>query len=158
MPSIHASADRFIPIPPDRIYSYIADHRHHHPHFLPPAFSYLEVEEGGVGSGTVISYRVTLGGREQEARARIEEPEPGRVMTETILGTDMVTTFTVDPEMLGCRVTIATEWRRDGVRGFVERLLAPPMLRRLYVDELARLEAYGRQQSTIEMAPQTLPS
>jgi hypothetical protein len=151
MPHIHASAQRFMPIPSEQIYAYISDFRRHHPHILPPAFSYVEVEKGGVGDGTVISYRLTLGGREQSQRASVAEPEPGRVMTETIIGTDMVTTFTVDPQTLGCMVTIETAWQGVGLRGLVERMLVPSMLHRLYVDELARLESYARQLSSAQV-------
>jgi hypothetical protein len=147
MSHIHVSADRFIPFPPGQIYTYLADFRRHHPNILPPAFSDLQVESGGVGADTVISYRLALGGRTQAQQARVAEPERGRVMTETLIGTTMVTTFTVDPERNGCRVTIETEGRRSGLRGMVEALLAPPMLRSLYADELARLEAYAREQS-----------
>lgn len=151
MPQINATADRFIPYPPDQIYTYLSDFRRHHPHILPPAFSDFEVEEGGVGAGTVMRYRLTLGGRTETHRSRADEPEPGR-MTETLLDTGIVTTFTVEPEGAGSRVTIASDWHSSGVRGLVERLLAPRMLRGLYTDELARLEAYAREQAGAPLA------
>ena len=60
---INASAERHIDAPARRVYSYIADFRQHHPNFLPPQFSDLEIESGGVGAGTVHRFRMTLGGR-----------------------------------------------------------------------------------------------
>lgn len=152
MPQIHASAQRSMPFPPAAIYTYLSDFRRHHPHILPPAFSDFAVEEGGVGAGTVMRYRLTLGGRTETHRSRADEPQPGRVMTETLLDTGIVTTFTVEPEADGSRVTIASDWQSGGVRGLVERLLAPRMLRRLYIDELDRLEAYAREQAEAPVA------
>jgi hypothetical protein len=141
-----------MPFPPDQIYAYLSDFRRHHPRILPPAFSDFQVEEGGVGAGTVMRYRLTLGGRTESHRSLADEPEPGRVMTETLLDTGIVTTFTVEPQSGGSSVTIASDWHSGGLRGLVERLLAPRMLRRLYIDELARLEAYAREQAGAPLA------
>jgi len=44
-------------------------------------------------------------------------------------------------------VRIASRWEgAGGIGGFFERLFAPRVLRRLYADELARLDAYAREQ------------
>ena len=145
--NITASAERRIDAHPGRVYAYIADFRNHHPNILPPAFSDLVVERGGVGAGTVHRFTLTLGGRTGSARVRVDEPEPGRVLTETELDStrDMVTSFTVDagPNATS-RVRIDTTWRASGLRGLVERILAPRMLRRLYDEELALLDRYAR--------------
>ena len=63
----------------------------------------------------------------------------GRVLTECYDETGAVTTFTVDPEGAGSRVTFTTVWSAPGLRGVVERALAPPFLRRVYAKELANL-------------------
>jgi hypothetical protein len=140
---IIASAQRRIDAPARRVYSYIADFRQHHPHFLPPQFSDLEIESGGVGSGTVHRFRMTLGGRTSQYRVRVGEPEPGRVLIESDPARRMLTTFTVDPEPGGCRVSIETRWFTDGIEGVVERVVAPRMLRRVYREELALLDRYA---------------
>ena len=76
------------------------------------------------------------------------EPEPGRVLTESDLNSSLVTTWTVTPEGAGSRVRIETTWQgASGIGGFFERLFAPRVLRRLYADELARLDAYAREQA-----------
>ena len=72
-----------IPAPSGRIYGIIADYRNGHPHILPPAFSNLEVEQGGVGAGTIIRFNVRALGRTQLFRSVVTEPEPGRVLVET---------------------------------------------------------------------------
>lgn len=53
MGTVEASAERTIDAPAEQVYGYLAD-THHHPRFLPPAFSDFTVEEGGAGAGTVI--------------------------------------------------------------------------------------------------------
>lgn len=156
---ITASAERRIEAPASRVYAYIADFRQHHPNFLPSQFSGLVVEQGGVGAGTVHRFSLALGGRTASTRVRVDEPEPGRVLTESELDTarGMVTTFTVEPAPRGMsRVRIETTWETSGPRGLVERLLAPPMLRRLYAEELRLLDAYAHERS--RTSPRIVPS
>ena len=142
---ITVSASRHIDAPPDRVYRYIADFREHHPKFLPPQFGPLEIETGGVGAGTVHRFSLTLAGRTTEYRVRVGEPEPGRVLIESDPSRLMLTTFTVDRELDGTsRVTIHTRWHTPGLAGFVERMVATRMLRRVYHAELNLLDRYAR--------------
>jgi hypothetical protein len=146
MAPISVSAERTVGAPAPEAYGYIADMREHHPHFLPPAFSNFQVESGGVGAGTILRYKLTAGGRSRQYRTQIAEPEPGRVLTESDTGSTSVTTFTVTPEGSACRVRISTTWQgAGGVGGVFERLFAPRVLRRLYDDELSRLDTYAQQ-------------
>ena len=109
-----------------------------------PPCADFRVEQGGVGAGTIVRFRLTAGGRTRAHRQRVDEPDPGRVLTETDLDTGAVTTFTVTPEGDGCRARIETAWQRGGLGGLVEQLLAPRVLGPLYADELARLDRYAR--------------
>jgi uncharacterized protein YndB with AHSA1/START domain len=146
MGTIHVSEERQIDAPPATVYGYIADHREHHPHFLPPAFSDFEVESGGVGAGTITRFKVTAGGRSRDYRMEVAEPEPGRVMTESDTNSSLVTTWTVAPENGVSRVRISTTWDgAGGVGGFFERLFAPRVMRSIYADELERLNNYARE-------------
>jgi uncharacterized protein YndB with AHSA1/START domain len=148
--SLHVSAERAIDAPPDRVYAYLADMREHHPRFLPPAFSNFEVESGGVGAGTVTRFKLNAGGRTRSYRMQVAEPEPGRVLTESDTESSLVTTFTVDPDQTGSRVTISTTWDgAGGIGGFFERVFAPRVMKRLYDDELARLNDYARRQTAL---------
>lgn len=147
MVRIRAAAARPIAAPAEQVYRYIADFREHHPRWLPPAFSDFQVEQGGVGAGTVASFRLTLGGRSQRFRTRVQEPAPGHVLTESDAEAGTVTTFMVTPDGEHCQVRIETVWQASGLRGLVDRLLAPWVLRRLYSDELARLDRYAREQA-----------
>ena len=131
-----------------KVYRYIADMVEHHPRFLPEAFSGFGVESGGVGAGTVIRFNLTAGGRTRAYRNVVDEPEPGRVLRESDTNSSAVTTFTVDPSGLGCKVRILTSWEgAGGVGGFFERLFAPRVMQRIYTDELERLDSYAREQA-----------
>jgi hypothetical protein len=141
---IAASAERRVCVPADRVYGYIRDFNHHHPYFLPLEFSGFVVEEGGIGAGTVHRFTLTLAGKARTARMRVEEPVPGRVLTETERTTGMVTTFSVEPSgERECRVRISTAYEARGLRGIAERLAVPKILERLYQSELALLERYA---------------
>ncbi|MGH2836662.1 MAG: hypothetical protein ACRDKD_10640 [Solirubrobacteraceae bacterium] len=54
--------------PPADVFGYIADMPDHHRHFLPPAFSDFEVASGGVGAGTVTTFRFSAGGQTRDFR------------------------------------------------------------------------------------------
>jgi uncharacterized protein YndB with AHSA1/START domain len=143
MAVITVAAERVIDSPAEIVYGYLADLRQR-PEFLPPAFSDFEIEQGGVGTGTVVRFRVTAGGRSREYRMQVAEPEPGRVLTESDMNSSLVTTFTVEDRGAGSLVRISTGWQgAGGVGGFFERLFAPGVMRRLYADELSRLSAYA---------------
>jgi uncharacterized protein YndB with AHSA1/START domain len=148
MAMINVSAERVIDAPPETVYEYVADHRDHHPKFLPPAFTDFEVEAGGIGAGTITHFCVNAGGRSREYRMEVAEPEPGRVLTESDMNSSLVTTWTIDPCGSGSRVKIATGWQgATGVGGFFERLFAPRVMRRIYQDELERLNTYARERA-----------
>jgi uncharacterized protein YndB with AHSA1/START domain len=146
MAKVNASAERTIDAPAERVYGYLAD-MHTHPHFLPPAFSDFRVEEGGVGEGTVTRFAVTAGGRTRNYRMRVSEPAPGRTLVESDANSSLVTTFNVEPRGDKSLVRISTSWDgAAGVGGFFERTFAPKAMRRIYLDELDRLNAFAQGQ------------
>jgi uncharacterized protein YndB with AHSA1/START domain len=147
MAKIVVSAERVVDAPADAVYRYVADMREHHPRFLPPAFSDFQVESGGTGAGTVTRFKVTAGGRTRDYRMKVDEPEPGRVLTESDTASSMVTTTTVAPRDGASLVQISTSWNgAGGIGGFFERRFAPKAMRAIYTDELERLNAYARDQ------------
>ena len=149
MSTVRASARGAVAAPADIVYGYLADYERHRPKFLPPEISGLAVDEGGVGAGTVFRCTVSAGGRSRDYRMRVAEPEPGRVLSESDLGSSLVTTFTVSPQGSGCAVRIETTWNgAGGIGGFFERMFAPGAMRRIYADELTRLDAYARGMAT----------
>jgi Polyketide cyclase / dehydrase and lipid transport len=156
---ITVAAERSIDAPAAHVYRLIRDYRQHHPNFLPPPFNDFEVECGGVGAGTVASFTLNVGGRTTAYRIRVGEPQPGRMLIESDAARRVLTTFTVDRDPSGgSRVRIQTRWFARGVGGFVERLVAPRLLSRVYRRELELLDRYARGElSDVVAAPRTLP-
>ena len=144
MPRLHAHAERTIPAPAAAVYALLADYRDGHPRILPPAFSDLTVLQGGTGAGTVIRFALQHAGRKEEVEARVEEPEPGRVLSEIYPEKSAVTRFIVDPAGEQSRVRIETSWEPSrGLAGVIERFLTPRMFRKLYSQELDRIERWA---------------
>jgi len=137
------SASAIIPARSERVYSLISNYNDGHPRILPEQFTGLMVEQGGVGAGTIIRFQMSVFGRKQTFRASITEPEPGRVLVETDLGTNgAITTFTINPGTAPAdsHVTISTELPvRGGFMGKIERAMTTLLLRPIYVKELQNL-------------------
>jgi hypothetical protein len=150
MATDRVSAEAVIDAAPDRAFAVLADYKDGHARILPrPPFVDLVVEQGGVGAGTVIRFRMRMLEVTRTMRAAVTEPEPGRVLVEPDSAGDVVTTFTVDPVEDGrrARVTIATEIEIGGrVLGWLRRRLIDRSLRPVYLREIANLEkvAAGR--------------
>ena len=147
LPRIAVAVSEEIPAPPGAVYAVLADYRDGHPAILPKRYFPLYVlEEGGVGAGTSIRFRLHLPGVKRTVRALVSEPEPGRRLAERDLDTGAVTTFLVEPTADDhlSRVTIQTTWDRAGLAGWVERFLAPAFLERVYLEELSNLSVYCR--------------
>jgi hypothetical protein len=147
MGQITVESEGAVGAPVELTYRLIADDAHHQK-FLPEAFSNFQVLSGGVGAGTVHSFDIAAGGRVRNYVMDVSEPEPGRVLVEKDRGSSLITTFTVSPDGVGCRVRISTTWQgAGGIGGFFERTFAPKAMRKLYADELTRLDAYARGQA-----------
>ena len=72
-------------------------------------------------------------------------PSPAGALTESDEHSSTVTTWVVTPDGPGCQVRLETRWRgAGGIGGFFEQLFAPRVLRRLYAEELGRLDRYAR--------------
>jgi hypothetical protein len=134
-----AAATRVIHAPADQVYGIIADYRNSHALILPKEyFLSLHVENGGVGTGTIINFSMRILGRTQDFRSLITEPQPGRLLVETDIRSQTPTSFQVMPvdESSLTRVTISTGLRG---RNWLEALLAKPMLQKIYRQELELL-------------------
>lgn len=148
MSKVEVTAERAIDAPGKTVYGYLANLQEHR-QFLPPAFSDFQIEAGGVGAGSIVRFKVSAGGRERSYRMTVSEPEPGRVISESDSNSSLVTTFTVTPQGAIARVRIFTSWDGAvGIGGFFERLFAPRAMKKIYLDELARLNAYALERAT----------
>ena len=136
MKSHIATATKIINAPAEVVYSLLADYRNGHPLILPKEyFLSIDVEEGGFGEGTIINFEMHLLGQTRSFHSRITEPEPGRLLVETDITTDIPTSFHVVPHGNDhqSRLTISTELKgQNAVEGFIAKYL----LEKVYRQEL----------------------
>ncbi|HST58947.1 MAG TPA: SRPBCC family protein [Longimicrobium sp.] len=150
MAEIIVSATAVVQAAPEVVYGIFTDYHDAHPRVLPKrAFGALVVERGGTGAGTVFTVELRQGPRTKVLRMEVTEPQPGRVLMEKDVDSDMVTTFTVEPADGGrdARVTITTRWTRAGIAGLVERLIAPPLMRPVFLEEIRNVEQLARERA-----------
>lgn len=147
-----ATASRDIHAPTDHVYRIIADYRNTHPLILPKEyFLSLDVEEGGYGAGTIVSFRMRILGRTQGFRSLITEPEPGRLLVETDIRSETPTSFRVIPAGDAMtHVTISTELIG---RNWIEALLAKPALQKIYHQELELLARLAENPAALQPFP-----
>lgn len=142
MSRVTAQSERVIEAPPQEVYAALIDYQNRRPAILTPHFLDYAVESGGVGEGTVISYRLQAGGRERPYRMQVTETAKGQTITEKDLNSSLSTTWTLTPMQGGraTKVQVTTSWEGgSGVGGFFERTFAPMGLRRIYDQMLSQL-------------------
>lgn len=143
MATIHVEVSETINARPEQVYAILSDYHAGHRSILPkPYFTSMHVEQGGQGAGTVIRVSMNVYGAKRDYLITVSEPVPGRVLSETDPSAGVTTTFTVEPAGSGnqSHVTIATDSRpAPGIRGVLERLMNPYIMRRIYKEELKLL-------------------
>ena len=148
MTRLHAEASALIAATPAEVYAIFSDYHHHHPAILPKQyFPKIEVEQGGQGAGTVFTVWTRALGVERIYHMVVSEPEPGRLLMEDDPKAGVTTTFRVVPasQSQQTKVTIATDWQAQaGIGGLVEKLVTPPVMRRIFRQELKNLAEYVR--------------
>lgn len=149
MARVQAKATAIINATPEQVYAVFRDYEDKHPRILPKEyFSEPILEQGGQGAGTVFRVKVRVMGQEMAYHMVVSEPAPGRTLMETDLDTGLITTFSVLPttQPQQAQVELATVWEsQPGIAGLLERLFAPPVMRKIYRQELAQLEQFLRQ-------------
>lgn len=129
-------------------YGIIADYHDGHPSILPEGkLTDLTVLERGTGAGTRIRFALHILGQTRIVEADVTEPEPGRVLEEIDRKTGAVTRFTVDPmddDARACSVSIETTWEKPWLLAWIDRIMAPPLLRGMYRTELSNLDRVAR--------------
>jgi len=141
MPRIVAQHCAIIAAPPATVYEVLRDYEVGHQAILPPEhFSRFQIEQGGRGEGTVIRFAFTALGATSLHRVLIREPEPGRRLVEMNPRDGTCTTFLLHAAHAGAtRLTIRTEFRASGLRGWLLRAIVPATLRRVYAKEARNL-------------------
>lgn len=142
-----ASASKIIHAPADVVYNLIADYRNGHPFILPKKyFLSMNVEEGGFGAGTVVNFTMRLLGQTQFFHSIITEPQPGRLLVETDIRSEIPTSFHVVSIGDGrqSRLTIATELKGQNM---VEGFIAKWILQKVYREELELIAKVAEEQA-----------
>lgn len=155
MSRVTAQSERIIEAPAQEVYAALIDYQNKRPSLLTPNFLDYAVEKGGVGEGTVVSYRLQAGGRERPYRMQVTEPAKGQTLMEKDLNSSLSTTWTLTPMQGGraTKVQVTTSWEgSSGMGGFFERTFAPMGLRRIYNQMLSQLaQTVQNQQSGAKM-------
>lgn len=155
MSKVQVQASLVINAPAQTLYNIMADYRVGHAAVLPPVFKELTVEKGGVGAGTVIRVRTEMMGQSFNYHMVVTEPQPGRLLVETDINTGLSSSFRFEPLNGGAqtRMTIASEFvPSPGLKGVLERLMTPVMMRRIFTQEMHNVAAYVRQQPAAQGA------
>jgi hypothetical protein len=148
MQKIIVSESAVIPASREKVYNIIFDYRDLHPQILPEQFTGYEVISGGKGEGTRFKIVMNVMGRRFPYEMRVSEPEPGKVLAEHDLASDLVTHFILADAPDGkTNMTISSEWTpKAGIAGFLEKLGTPRVMRKIYHQELALLIDFASRQ------------
>ncbi len=149
MSNVMVKVTAVIEASPEEIYDVVGDYLVGHHAIMPEKyFPELVVEKGGQGVGTIVLVTARFMGQERTTRMEVIEAERGRWILERELNTGHTTTsYKFEPLNEGrqTRLTITTVTNAGaGIRGFVENLLTPPAMRRMYNAELRQIADYFR--------------
>lgn len=148
MSQIHTEYSAVIDARPEDIYAVIRDYNVGHRAILPkPYFTGMDIEKGGVGAGTIVLVHMEVFGNKRTFRHVVSEPEPNRLLVEQDENLGVTSQFLVEPiNVEQSRVTIIADARpQPGFVGIMERLMNPPIMRRIFKEELQNLADYLRE-------------
>lgn len=141
MAQVKVAAQRLVEGDADRVYTAVSDYTGVRPRVLPANYSDYDVQTGGHGAGTRVSWKLAA----TEKRVRdcvisVTEPKAWQLV-ERDANSSMVTTWTVSAAgQHRSTVRIETTWKgAGGVGGFFEKTFAPMGLRRIYDELLGNL-------------------
>jgi len=141
MGQVTATTELVVPATPEQALAAIGDYATVRPAILPEQYTDYAVQEGGVGDGTVATWR--LHATEKRVRHVVADVTTGPdSVTETDRNSSMVTLFRVVPTGSCSTVTVTTTWQgAGGIGGFFERTFAPKGLNRIHGELLSNLAA-----------------
>jgi hypothetical protein len=140
MAQVSATTETTLPVAPTVALAALADYVDTRPAILTDRYSDYAVESGGVGTGTVATWR--LHATKKRVRHVVADiVVDASSVIETDRGSSLVTTYAVLPDgASGTRVVVTTTWDgASGIGGFFERTFAPRGLVRVHDGVLANL-------------------
>ncbi|REF00186.1 SRPBCC family protein [Thermomonospora umbrina] len=141
MGQVTAVAQKTMSATPEQVMKALADYEGTRPRMLTEHYGEYEVREGGQGAGTVVHWRLAATSkRVRDCLLSVTAPREG-ALVESDANSSMVTTWTVASAGGGSRVRVETTWTgAGGIGGFFERTFAPGGLKKIYDEQLAKLE------------------
>ncbi len=142
MGQVSAASTVLIDAAPDAVLAAVSDYQTVRPRILPSQYSGYQVLQGGIGAGTVATWKLqATESRVRHVKADIDVA--GKTVIEKDANSSMVTNWTVAPAGTGATVTVKTSWTGGtGVKGFFEKTFAPQGLRKIQAETLANLKKY----------------
>ena len=139
MPQVPAPTEATLPATPEAALVALADYVDTRPAILTDRYTDYAVQSGGVGDGTVVTWR--LHATEKRVRHVVADVTTDATsVTETDRNSSLVTRYVVSPAGDGSRVVVTTTWDgAGGIGGFFERTFAPKGLARIHDGVLANL-------------------
>lgn len=143
MGQVRAVTSRQINVSAQVVFDALADYASVRPKILPEQYSGYVVREGGVGAGTVVSWRLAATRRRsREVLARVSQPAV-LTLVEADENSSLRVTWTVSGQADVALVTVEVVWSgARGVGGFFERRFAPKGMNRIHDQVLAGLAVY----------------
>jgi uncharacterized protein YndB with AHSA1/START domain len=144
MSDIAVVVDRTFASSPEVTFAALADYAKTRAEILPPEITDFTVLDGGTGAGTRFRYDLhATKKRIRHVEATVTEPEAGRQLLEADGNSTLKVQWNVaESAGGGSTVTVQVGWQgAGGIGGFFERRFAPAGIKRIYGDELNRLEA-----------------
>jgi hypothetical protein len=145
-------ATKTIQARPELIYDIIADYHDGHQQILPRRyFKEMIVDEGGKGVGTKLTIHMSAFGTNTILKQTVTEGVRGRLLVEEN-DNGTVTKFIIKPlnDGIHAEVTIDTKGKiAPGLRGRIEGWLSPRLLKKIYREELAMLDAVARKKANM---------
>lgn len=140
MARISATSTVLIMAEPDAVLAAVSDYQTVRPKILSEHYRDYQVLEGGVGAGTVATWKLqATESRVRDVRAEVDVA--GKTVIEKDANSTMITNWTVAPAGVGSTVTVKTSWTGGGgVKGIFERIFAPLGLRKIQDEVLANLK------------------
>lgn len=139
MAQVTATTHTHLSVPPAVALDALSDYTTVRPAILTDEYTDYSVVEGGIGSGTVVTWR--LHATEKRVRHVLADVTvDGSTVVETDRSSTMVTRYAVTPDGSGSEVTVTTTWKgAGGIGGFFEKTFAPKGLARIHDELLANL-------------------
>lgn len=143
MGQVRALTSRQIGASARKVFEALADYASVRPKILPAQYSGYAVREGGLGAGTVVSWRLAATSkRVRDVLARVSQPAE-LTLVEADENSSMRVMWTVSGQGDVALVTVEAVWNgARGVGGFFERRFAPAGLNRIHEQVLAGLASY----------------